>query len=788
MRLIPMNCGMLRFSPIPSLAFLAAILSSGVFAREIVQFDAGWDFFQGLPEGAPKLNFDGVPWQKVTLPHDWSIAGRFDQKAPTGGDGAWLPSGVAWYRKEFSGASGGKCVWIEFDGVMANAEVWINGHPLGIRPSGYVSFRHDLTPHLKDKNVLLVKADTTAQPASRWYTGGGIYRHVRLVVADPVHVAPWGVFVSTPKVAAAEATVRIETKVANTGAEDRKITVRSTMLGPDGKPLVFVAFDVSVAGGKEEDVSQQLILSSPKLWDLDDPQCYQMVTTITSDGKTLDEVRTPFGIRSAEFTTDRGFVLNGKPVKMKGVCLHHDGGAVGAAVPLAVWERRLKKLRELGVNSIRTAHNPPAPEFLDLCDRMGFLVMDEFFDCWLKAKRKADYHLHFKEWSHTDLRDGILRDRNHPSVVLYSVGNEIHDTPNPEIAIPVLKGLVDVAHTTDSTRPVTQALFRPNVSKDFTNGLADLLDVIGVNYRDGELLQAWKDKPGRKIIGTEQGHDRSTWFDCRDNPQHAGQFLWAGIDYLGESRSWPVTTFNAGLLDRAGFVQPRGVERQSWWSEKPMVGVFRRIAATENTPADPGYEALEWKRRQVLFPDWTPADQAPHEENVEVYTNASEVELFLNDRSLGKKSVRKDVALNWKVPFEAGTLKSVAFNDGKEVASSVLRTAGKPAKLVLKADQAGLSDGFDRVAHVEVFVTDAEGVVVPTASNKIKFTFEGPCKVVAVDNGSIVSVEPFQASEREAFQGRALVLLRGEQEQGRVILNAMAEGLQSGQVLFQWKQ
>lgn len=783
-----MNYGMLRFSALPPLGLVAAILSSGALAREIVPFDDGWDFYQNRTGGASRINFDAPPLQQVNLPHDWSIAGRFDQKAPTGGDGAWLPSGDAWYRKEFSVAAAGKRVWVEFDGVMANAEVWINDHSLGKRPNGYVSFRHDLTDHLKEKNVLLVKADTTAQPASRWYTGAGIYRHVRLVVADPVHVAPWGVFVSTPQVDAAKATVKVETKVANTDDAETKITVRSVVKGRDGKDLATLSSDLTIAAGKDATGTQQLTIPKPQLWDTEHPHLHQLVTTITSDGKVLDETCTTFGIRSAEFTTDRGFVLNGKPVKMKGVCLHHDGGAVGAAVPLAVWERRLKKLRELGVNSIRTAHNPPAPELLDLCDRMGFLVMDEFFDCWTKAKRKADYHLHFKEWSHTDLRDGILRDRNHPSVVLYSVGNEIHDTPKPEIAIPILKGLVEVAHAADSTRPVTQALFRPNVSKDFTNGLADLLDVIGVNYRDGELLQAWKDKPGRKIIGTEQGHDRSTWFDCRNNPQHAGQFLWVGIDYLGESRSWPVTTFNAGLLDRAGFVQPRGVERQSWWSEKPMVGIFRRLAATEDTPADPGYEAVEWKRRQVLFPDWTPANQAAHEENVEVYTNASEVELFLNDKSLGKKAVRKDVAVNWKVPFEAGTLKAVAFNDGKEVASNVLRTAGKPAKLVLSSDKTGLTDGWDDVAQVEVFVTDANGIVIPNASQKIAFSIEGPGKIVGVDNGSIVSMEPFQASEREAFQGRALVILRGTQEQGKVVLKANAEGLQAGEAVFQWKQ
>ncbi|MEK7949156.1 glycoside hydrolase family 2 TIM barrel-domain containing protein [Luteolibacter soli] len=779
---------MLRVSPIPSLGFLAAILSSGVFAREIVPFDDAWQFHQGEAAGAEKEGFSGNGWETVSVPHDWSIAGAFDKSAPATGSGAWLPSGVAWYRKEFPLDAKGKQVWVEFDGVMANAEVWINGHSLGKRPSGYVSFRYDLTPHLKAKNVLVVKADTTPQPASRWYAGAGIYRHVRLVVAEPVHVAPGGVFVSTPKVDAGEATVKIETKVANAGAKDSRVNVRSTVMNPDGSPLGFVAFDVSVAAGKEEDVSQQLALSPPKLWDLDHPNLYQLVTTISIDGKAVDEVKTAFGIRSAEFTTDRGFVLNGKPVKMKGVCLHQDGGAVGAAVPLAVWERRLKKLRELGVNSIRTAHTPPSPEFLDLCDRMGFLVMDEFFDCWLKGKNKQDYHLYFKEWSHTDLRDGVLRDRNHPSVVLYSVGNEIHDTPQADVAIPILKGLVEVCHAADPSRPVTQALFRPNVSKDFTNGLADLLDVIGVNYRDGELLQAWKDKPGRKIIGTEQGHDRSTWFDCRDNPQHAGQFLWTGIDYLGESKTWPVTTYNSGLLDRAGFTQPRGVERQSWWSDKPMVGVFRRIAATEDTPADPGYESVEWKRRQVLFSDWTPADQKAHDENVEVYTNASEVELVLNDKSLGKKPVRKDVALNWKVPFEPGTLKAVASNGGKEVATNVLRTAGKPAKVLLKADREGLSQAWERMVSVEVFVTDANGVVVPSAANKISFKVEGAGKVVAVDNGSIVSLEPFQASTREAFQGRALVMLQGTQEQGKAVLKASAEGLQAGEVVFQWKQ
>lgn len=764
--------------------FVAVICALPAWSREIVTLDEAWRFQQGEVAGAQEEGFDDGGWEAVRVPHDWSIGGRFKETAPTRGDGGWLPSGVAWYRKEFSLDATGKRVWVEFDGVMANAEVWINGHPLGERPNGYVSFRHDLTPHLKAKNVLAVKADTSGQPASRWYTGAGIYRHVRLVVVDPVHVAPWGVFVTTPEIDARRAMVRVETKVANTGATEKTVTLRSAVLGPDGKELAGASSELAIAPGKDADAVQRLTLSSPKLWDIDSPHLHQLVTTLSAGGVRLDETRTTFGIRSAEFTSDRGFLLNGRPVKMKGVCLHHDGGAVGAAVPLAVWERRLEKLRELGVNAIRTAHNPPAPEFLDLCDRMGFLVMDEFFDCWTKGKRKHDYHLHFKEWAHTDLREGILRDRNHPSVVLYSVGNEIHDTPKPDIAIPILEGLVGVCHATDPTRPVTQALFRPNVSGDFTNGLADRLDVIGVNYRDAELLQAWKDKPGRRIVGTEQGHERSTWFLCRDNPQHAGQFLWVGIDYLGEARAWPVTTFNAGLLDRAGFVHPRGVERRSWWSEEPMVGIFRRIANTEATPADPGYEAVEWKRRQVLFPDWTPTDLRPHEENVEVYTNAPEVELFLNGRSLGKKSVRKDIAVNWKVAFEPGELKAVAFRDGKEVAIEVLRTAGEPAQLALSADKSALTESWDDVAHVEVFVKDARGTVVPTASDKIAFSIEGPGEIVAVDNGCIVSHEPFLAKERSAFQGRALVIVRRTGGVGRIVLKAEADGLSGASVPF----
>lgn len=745
--------------------------------------DSGWAFFQGNAVGVEKPEFDSSSWKKVDVPHDWSIAGNFSQSAPATGSGGWLPTGMAWYRKEIKPPAGsrGERVWIEFDGVMANSNVWMNGNLLGHRPSGYVSFRYDLTDHLKadSTNVLVVKADTSDQPASRWYTGGGIYRHVRLVTAHPMHVQPWGVYVTTPEVSEKSATVKVQTSLTNTSAKAGEIILQSSLVDPDGKTLTTAESRITLAAGKGDTLTQQLQVPSPQLWDLESPQLHTIVTRIKAGDSLLDEVSTPFGIRKAEFHSDTGFWLNGKNFKLKGVALHHDGGAVGAAVPLDVWRRRLETLRSLGVNSIRTAHNPVSPEFLDLCDRMGFLVMDEFFDCWTKGKNKHDYHLHFKKWSHQDLRDGIMRDRNHPSIILYSVGNEIHDTPKPDLAKPILRGLVDICHELDPSRAVTQALFRPNVSGDYKNGLADMLDVIGTNYRDKELLEAWKDKAGRKIVGTEQGHERATWLSCRDNPQHSGQFLWAGIDYLGESRSWPLTVFNAGLMDRAGFVQPRGDERRSWWSDKPMVSIFRRIGVTAATPADPGYEALEWQRRQVLFPDWTPADGGPHDENVEIYSNAAEVELFLNDKSLGKKATRKDGgALNWQMPYQPGMLKAVASSDGKEVASDILRTAGKAVKIEFIPDRKSLGTGFDDVSNIEVRLLDENGTLVPNAENLIKFTLSGPGKIIAVDSGNVVSTEPFQSHERKAYQGRALVIVRAT-EKGEIALTANADGLGS---------
>lgn len=761
-------------------------------ARIVQSLDADWQFIGADVQGAERPEFDDATWRKVDVPHDWSIAGPFDQKNPAGGAGAFLPGGIGWYRKHLALPKdyAGRRVFVEFDGIMANSEVWINGRSVGKRPNGYVGLRYDLTDALRfgdnQENILAVRADNSQQPASRWYTGAGIYRHVRLIVTDPVHLDQWATFVTTPEIAPDRAVVRVRTAVKNETDQDRPVSLRIMLLGPDGKQVRSAdAPAQTIAAGKTADFTQDLEVVKPSLWDLDTPHLYRAITRVMAGDKAVDEETTTFGIRRAEFQADTGFWLNGRNLKIKGVCLHHDGGGFGAAVPLRVWERRLERLRQFGTNAIRTAHNPVAPEFLDLCDRMGFLVMDEFFDCWTVGKTRYDYHLVFNEWSKIDERDTIRRDRNHPSIILYSVGNEIHDTPKTELAKGILKGLVDVCHENDPTRPVTQALFRPNVSHDYDNGLADLLDVIGTNYRDQELLAAWKAKPTRKIIGTEQGHGRDIWLACRDNPQHCGQFLWSGIDYLGESRRWPTMCAAFGLFDRTMTPRPLAFERASWWSDKPVVHAVRRIARQRSTSIDPGYEPAE--APQTVFSDWTPRNTEAHEETVEVYSNCPQVELFLNDKSLGTKGRNADdSARTWQVAYEPGTLKAVGKDAaGQAVATHELRTAGKPAKIVLTPDRQTLSPAWDDVSCVEVSVVDDKGALVPTAADLITFRINGPGVLAAVDSGSIATHEPFQASQRKAFQGRCVAMIKAAAASGRITLTATAAGLPEASVTLE---
>jgi beta-galactosidase len=770
------------------IAFTVANVEIYAQPRITTPFDSDWRFLKGNAEGAQKTEFDDSAWRKLNVPHDWSIEGPFDEKNPTGGGGGYLPSGVSWYRKHFSPAEKDKArrFFIEFDGVMGISDVWINGVHLGQRPSGYISFEYDLTDHLKfgADNVIAVRADTSLQPASRWYTGAGIYRHVRLVAKDAVHILQYGVFVTTPQVDENQAVVQVSTEVFNQSAIDRNVRLQIRIVDQIGKTVgIANTLPDSLKAGKIATVVWKVNVKNTNPWHIDSPVMYKASVSVVADGKTVDNEVVPFGIREFHFDAKTGFWLNGKNFKVKGVCLHHDGSAFGAAVPLAVWERRFKELQKLGANAIRTAHNPPAPEFLDLADKMGFLVMDELFDQWTVAKNPYDYHLYFNEWSKRDVTDTVRRDRNHPSIILWSAGNEIHDTPKPDIAIPILKGLVETFHLHDPTRPVTQGLFRPNVSKDYDNGLADLLDVVGQNYREKEILAAHRQKPTRKIIGTENTHELSQWLAVRDNPEYSGHFVWSGIDYLGEAAKWPTVAYNSGLLWKTATPRPLAFQRQSWWRAEPMVYIARRVAQTPKLPTDPGYNPVEERRPQVLFSDWTPKNLQPHEENVEIYSNCEEVELFLNGKSLGKKSKPADDSpRNWKVNFEQGTIKAVGLSNGRVVAEYELRTAGKPAKILLVADKNSVLNNWDDVAFVTVSVTDENGTLVPDASDLITFKTEGAGVLAAVDSADINSHEAYQGTTRRAFQGLCFAMLKANAGTGKITLTATAPDLKGGSI------
>ena len=761
----------------------------------------GWRFFQGDPEGTERRDFDDGDWTVVSVPHDWAIAGPFDQNAKGGGENGFLPTGVAWYRRDLDvRPEPGRRYFVELDGVMERSGVWINGHHVGFRPMGYVSLRYDVTRHLRTDgpNVLAVRADTSAAPSSRWYTGSGIYRHARLIETDDIHIPQGGAFVSTRDLTAESATVAVSVEVRNAAARSRPAMIETTILDQAGHEVTRVRSPITmVEDGRTAVLGTEVVLANPARWDIDSPALYRAaIRVLDEDGSVLDDQVVPFGIREARFDPATGFWLNGRNLKMKGVALHHDGGAVGAAVPLDVWRQRLTALKAQGVNAIRTAHNVPAPEFLGLTDELGLLVMNELFDQWNVAKTPNDYHLFFGDWHKRDAADMVRRDRNHPSIVIWSAGNEIHDTAYPVQAKAALRSILDVIRANDPTRPRTLALFRPNVTGDYQNGLADMLDVVGQNYRENELIAANRQNPARSIVGTENAHNRSNWLAVRDYPAFSGMFLWTGIDYLGEANrsGWPNIQFPSGLLDRTGAQRIRGMERESWWSEKPVVHVVRNAntaapgpatdgAGGPNQPVVPTMIAVATPApATALFDDWTPADPVPGRQTIEVYSNCQSVEAFLNDRSLGRLPLNADAApRRWAVEFVPGSVRAVCTDAGVQGVEDRLDTAGPPVAIALTPDRPEVGSSFDDLVHIRARVVDAAGVTVPGASHRLRFSVRGPGTLVATDNASSTDHTPFPSTARDALAGVAVALVRGA-GQGMITIEAGADDLQPGRV------
>ena len=748
--------------------------------RVITSFDADWKFIKQDIAQASAANYNDKSWRSLNVPHDWSIEYPFNRANTSGRGGGYVETGIGWYRKSFvlNATESNQQFFIEFDGVMMNSDVWINGYHLGKRPYGYISFQYELTKHLnfgKDKtNVLAVRADNSLQPASRWYTGSGIYRHVKLISTGTTHIDKWGVFVTTPKISTDKATVHTQIQVLNQSAASNNIVIETSIIAPNGLVVSNNQSKLSIAAAQQKIVDQDLSVAQPQLWSLEKTNQYTAIVTVKAGNKIIDTYKTIFGIRTIQFDAEKGFLLNGNAVKIKGVCLHHDGGAFGSAVPLGVWEKRILALKELGVNGIRTSHNPVAPEFLSLCDQLGMLVMNETFDTWNAKKSSADkgYNLYFTDWWERDTRDQVLRDRNHPSVVIYSIGNEIHDNLNDSTGFKKYKMQQDLVHSLDSTRPVTMALFRPGISRVYENGFAETMDIVGQNYRENELVALHEKKPTLKQIGTENRTEQAAWIPFRDKPYIAGQFLWTGIDYIGES-DWPAVVHGSGLLDRTGFARHLGYQRKSWWSDEPMVYTMRK---------EGNAGAGEW------INDWSPTDVDTYDEaKVQVFSNCDEVELFLNDVSQGIKPRPADNASprGWSFTFHTGVLKTVGKNNGKIVATQVLKTAGAPAKIILSTEKKSVGNTWDDVCYITATIVDENNVECLNADNQIEFNVTGAGVLAAADNGDLTATESFLSNKRFSYKGRCIAIVKANATTGKINIVASTSKLQSANLVIE---
>ena len=726
-------------------------------ARDVQSIDNGWQFLLG---DLSLEELDGsTGWRQVDVPHDWSIEGEFDRSNPTGQGGAYLPAGIGWYRKTIkTDIAPDERLFLEFDGVMACSSVYVNGKLAGYRPNGYVGFTYDITELItpgKDA-VVAVRVDNSVQPASRWYTGSGINRHVRLVRKNACHISMDGVFVSFD-----DGKLNVKATVSNTSDKSRKVKLQFVLKDADGKVVTREnGSDVQIAPGERTELTSNAAVKSPHLWSLDDPYLYTLEVSIYDGRKEIDSETITTGLRTIRFDNENGFFLNGQNIKMYGVCLHSDAGALGTAVPASVWEYRLLQLRKLGVNAIRMAHNPADPAFMELCDRMGFLFMAESFDTWNSPKNHAEkgYNLYFDEWWEADTRAMVEQARNHPCVVIYSIGNEIRDNLNTAEGFEKYRKQQNMIHSLDSTRPVTMALFRPNSSGVYKNGFAEMMDVVGQNYRVDELKAYHDAHPEKAIIGTENTHDVQSWLMLRDDPSLCGQFLWAGIDYLGEA-AWPQVMWSTSLLDVTGGVKPAGMQRASWWTSEPMVAYARHA---DNNGAGP------------LISDWTPADMDTYDQAViEVYSNCQEVDLWINGEPQGRRTMPDNARpAIYNVNYYQGIIDVRGYNDGVLAAKCYTVTVGNPTHIGIEKIGGKAGTGFDDVEILSVFIADGEGNVCPNNDCRIELSVSG-AELIAVDNADVMAHDTSHKSTAfNTYQGRMIAYIRRTSASGKVTVTA----------------
>jgi len=794
---------------------LAAILSISVqllpAQRTVLDFNGDWKFQKGNDNLAFQPGHDDAKWRRLDLPHDWSIESDFLKEAPATNQGGSLPGGTGWYRKTFTlpASAAGKKVTIAFDGVYKNSEVWINGHYLGKRPNGYVPFSYDLTDFLlpfPQQNIIAVKVDNSLQPDSRWYSGSGIYRTVKLVITGKLHLDEKSLFVTNPIVETDSVFLNVKAKLDSGVLVPKGLKYRISVLGADNRPVSSVLSDFSTEPGE---INNTLVIRNPEIWSVSNPYLYKIkLDLLGPDGNLLDNLSLNFGFRTFMFDPANGFFLNYKPLKIKGVCLHHDLGILGAAFDKSAARRQLLLLKDMGCNAIRISHNPPAAELLDLCDEMGFLVMDEAFDMWRKRKNKFDYHLDFEEWSIRDLEAMVLRDRNHPSVFMWSIGNEIREQFDSTGTV-IAKRLVSAIKSLDPTRPVTSAMTETRAEKNFISA-SGALDVLGFNYKDYDYAALPSRFPGKKFIATETAsaletrgvyqypseiirvwpadykeqdtfargnpdytcaaydnthaywgntHEKS-WLAVKRSPFMAGLFVWSGFDYLGEPLPYPAFPARSsyyGIIDLAGFPKDVYYMYQSEWTDKPVLHLFPH-----------------WNWRQGDTVDvWA------------YYNNADEVELYLNGRSLGiRRKTDTVLHVSWSVPFEPGTLKAVSRKKGEMVLMKEITTAGQVSGIKMEYNTTRDTKDSSSLSFITVTLTDKQANTVPDSDRIIRFKLKGPGSILGTDNGYQADTNSLQAAERITWKGLALVLVKSSRKKGRLKITAKSPGLRKS--VYRW--
>ncbi len=775
-----------------------------------------WKFILQDNPDFKSASYNDSNWQTVDVPHDWSVRGQLDSTLAscTG----YLPGGIAWYRKTINVPvdKKGKKVYLYFEGVYNRSEVFLNGELLGQRPNGYISFAFDATSLIKygEQNTIAVRVDHSRSADSRWYTGSGIYRNVWLVYANPVHIAQWGVY-AYPEITKDQGVLNVEVDLENDSDTLAGLTVLNELIDPNGTTVASGANDVKIEAEKSGKISTQLKIIQPKLWDLGHPSLYSLKTTVLKDGKSIDRTSTQTGFRQFTFDPNKGFALNGQWMKLKGVCLHHDLGVLGSAFYPKVWESRLRTLKEIGVNAIRTSHNPRAPEFYALCDKLGLLVLDEAYDEWEFPKRKwlqgwnvgtpgyeGSYDI-FADWSEKDLKDMVHRDLNHLSIFAWSIGNEV-DYPNDPYSHPVLAGggdtgfsqavyggykkdapnamrlgaiakrLVTAVKTYDTSRPTTAGL--AGVAMSNATAYPSALDITGYNYTESRYLTDHEKYPNRVIFGSETRHDYKAWLAVKNNDYIFGQFLWTGMDYLGEAREWPSRGFYSGLIDFMGRIKPMGYFRQSLWSEKPMIYIGTHLA---NTNYGNEYYIDAW-------PNWN------YEEGqmvrVVCYTNAAKARLELNGTVVGEKPYDNETGfITWTIPFQFGKLEAIGVDEANnEVSRYTILTSN--ASYALKAETENTDISKDEgVAQIKVQVVDEDGVPVDLSKNEITCTISGPGELLGLEAGNNADMGDYTDNKQHTYHGELLAYVKATGEEGPITVKFTSPGLKDVKITVEVK-